>query len=156
MSLERAKAHLKQYGLDGCIIIPEKTSATVAEAAEALGCSPAEIAKTLAFLLEEGPILIVVEGTARIDNKKFKAVFHQKAKMIPADRVNDLVGHEPGGVCPFGVKEGVRVYLDESLKRFEVVYPAAGTGRSAVRLTIPELETCSGYAAWIDVCKEPE
>ena len=76
--------------------------------------------------------------------------------MIPADRVNDLVGHEPGGVCPFGVKEGVRVYLDESLKRFEVVYPAAGTGRSAVRLTIPELETCSGYAAWIDVCKEPE
>ncbi len=156
MSLERAKNYLTKKGFADHIIIPEHSSATVAEAAEALGCEPGMIAKSLSFLQEEGPVLILAEGMARIDNKKYKSQFGCKAKMIPGEQVESLIGHDIGGVCPFGVKEGVRVYLDESLKLHDIVYPAAGTDHSAVRLTIEELELVCNNAEWIDVCKMPE
>ena len=156
MSLERAKTALEKKGLADHIIIPEHSSATVAEAAEALGCEPGMIAKTLSFLQDDRPVLILAEGMARIDNKKYKARFGCKAKMIPGDRVEELVGHDIGGVCPFGVNDGLRVYLDESLKLHDVVYPAAGTDHSAVRLTLEELELASGTDEWVDVCKMPE
>ncbi len=122
-------------------------------AAKAAGCEPERIAKTLSFLVDGRTVLVVMAGDARVDNKKFKDYFHTKAKMLSPDEVTELVGHSVGGVCPFGVKEGVAVYLDESLKRFDVVYPACGSASSAVKLTIPELETASGYLGWIDVCK---
>ena len=153
MSLERARNYLREKGLEGHIIIPEHSSATVAEAAEALGCEPGMIAKTLAFLQDDRPVLILAEGTARIDNAKYKARFSRKAKMIPSELVEDLVGHAGGGVCPFGVNEGVQVCLDESLKLHETVYPAAGTDHSAVRLTIAELERACPDAEWVDVCR---
>ena len=156
MALEKAQSHLEGKGLADRIIITEKSSATVAEAAAALGCEPGMIAKTLSFLQEGRPILILAEGMARIDNKKYKARFGCKAKMIPGDRVEALIGHDIGGVCPFGVNEGVRIYLDESLKQHDVVYPAAGSDHSAVRLTIAELEKSCDYEAWIDVCKGEE
>ena len=153
MSLEKAKQHLKARNLDDRIIIPEHSSATVEEAAEALGCKPGMIAKTLSFLQGEQPVLILAEGMARIDNKKYKARFNCKAKMIPSDQVETLIGHSVGGVCPFGVNENVLIYLDESLKQHEIVYPAAGTDHSAVRLTIEELERSCDYQEWVDVCK---
>ncbi len=153
MSLERAMQYLKTRGLETHVIIPEHSSATVAEAAEALGCEPGMIAKTLSFLQGDQPVLILAEGTARIDNAKYKARFQKKAKMIPPEQVETLVGHAIGGVCPFGVNDNVRVYLDESLKLHETVYPAAGTDHSAVRLTIPELEHACPNAEWIDVCR---
>lgn len=156
MAFEKAKAHLEQFGLADRIIVTEHSSATVAEAAEALGCEEAMIAKTLSFLQEEKPALILADGLARIDNRKYKNTFGCKAKMIPADRVGPLIGHEIGGVCPFGVNEGVSIYLDESLRKHEIVYPAVGTDHSGVRLTIPELEQCSGSRGWVDVCKQPE
>ena len=114
------------------------------------------IAKTLSFLINDRPVLILADGTARIDNRKYKNVFGCKAKMIPAERVSELVGHEIGGVCPFGVNDGVSVYLDASLKKHQIVYPAVGNDHSGVKLTIPELEACSGYKAWIDVSKDGE
>ena len=154
--IDEAKAFLETKGFGDRVIIPEHSSATVAEAAEALGCEPGMIAKTLSFLQGDAPVLILVEGMARIDNKKYKARFGCKAKMIPGDKVEELVGHDIGGVCPFGVKDGVAVYLDESLKLHETVYPAAGTDHSAVRLSIADLEACSGYTEWVDVCKQPE
>ena len=153
MSLERAKAYLEAKGYADHIIIPEHSSATVAEAAEALGCEPGMIAKTLSFLQDGQPVLILAEGMARIDNGKYKARFGCKAKMIPGAQVEELIGHDIGGVCPFGVREGVKIYLDKSLKLHETVYPAAGTDHSAVRLTIAELEEVCGYPEWIDVCK---
>ncbi|MBO5522011.1 MAG: YbaK/EbsC family protein [Eubacterium sp.] len=153
MSLERARAFLEKKGFADRIIIPEHSSATVAEAAAALGCEPGMIAKTLSFLQDDRPVLILAEGMARIDNKKYKARFGCKAKMISGDQVEALIGHDVGGVCPFGVNEGVTVYLDESLKLHETVYPAAGTDHSAVRLSIAELEQCCDSAEWVDVCK---
>ena len=153
MSLERARQYLEEQGFADRIIVPEHSSATVAEAAEALGCEPGMIAKTLSFLQREQPVLILVEGTVRIDNKKYRQQFDCKAKMIPADQVEALVGHDIGGVCPFGILPGVTVYLDESLKKHQTVYPAAGSDHSAVRLSIAELEACSGAAGWVDVCK---
>lgn len=156
MSLEKARAYLESKGFADHIIIPEHSSATVAEAAEALGCEPGMIAKTLSFIQDDRPVLILAEGMARIDNKKYKARFGCKAKMIPGDQVESLVGHDIGGVCPFGVNDGVTVYLDDSLKLHDTVYPAAGTDHSAVRLTIEELEHCCEYADWVDVCKQPE
>ena len=153
MALERAKEYLRNKGFEDRIIIPEHTSATVAEAAEALGCEPGMIAKTLSFLQGEQPVLILAEGMARIDNKKYKSYFGCKAKMIPADMVEPLIGHDIGGVCPFGVNDGVLVYLDVSLKMHETVYPAAGTDHSAVRLSIEDLERACDYVEWIDVCK---
>ena len=129
------------------------STATVAEAAEALGVEPGMIAKTPSFLQEEKPVLILTEGTAKIDNRKCKDTFHIKAKMIPFEEVETQVGHAPGGVCPFGINENVIVYLDESLRQFENVYPAAGDDHSAVKLTVDELEKIAGATGWVDVCK---
>ena len=153
MSLSRAKEWLEEKGFGDRVIVPDHSSATVAEAAAALGCEPGMIAKTLSFLQGVQPVLILVEGMARIDNKKYRECFGCKAKMIPADEVEPLIGHDIGGVCPFGINPGVEVYLDESLKAHETVYPAAGSDHSAVRLAIHELEQCSGYIRWVDVCK---
>lgn len=153
MAFEKAKEHLKKFGLEDRIMVFDTSSATVELAAEAVGCEPARIAKTLSFLVEDGCILVVAAGDARVDNKKYKAQFHTKAKMLSFEEVAERIGHGVGGVCPFGVKEGVKVYLDESLKRFERVYPACGSSNSAVELTLPELERASGCEAWIDVCK---
>ena len=156
MALEKARAYLAAKGLEEHIIIPEHSSATVAEAAAALGCAPGMIAKTLSFLQDEGPVLILAEGMSRIDNQKYRARFGCKAKMIPAEQVEALIGHAVGGVCPFGVNPGVRVYLDESLKQHDTVYPAAGSDHSAVRLTIAELELACDWPAWVDTCKTAE
>ena len=153
MAFERARAYLESVGFADRIIIPERSSATVAEAAEALGCEPGMIAKTLSFLQGEKPVLILAEGMARIDNAKYRARFGCKAKMIPAERVEELIGHSIGGVCPFGVNENVEVYLDESLKLHRSIYPAAGTDHSAVRLSVSELEAACPGAVWIDVCR---
>ena len=156
MAFDRAKAYLDSFGLADRIIVTEHSSATVAEAAEAIGCEEAMIAKTLSFLQDGKPVLILADGLARIDNRKYKDRFGCKAKMIPADQVGPLVGHEIGGVCPFGVNDGVTVYLDESLRKHETVYPAVGTDHSGVKLSIAELERCSGFTDWVDVCKQPE
>ncbi len=153
MSLEKARQHLKQYGLDGRILEFETSSATVCEAAKAANCTEGEIAKTLSFLVADKPVLIVVAGDCKIDNAKYKKEFLAKAKMIPFESVDELIGHKVGGVCPFGIKENVTVYLDQSLKRFKMVYPACGSSNSAIKLTIAELEETSGCQRWIDVCK---
>ena len=154
MSRERAEADLAAKGFLDHVIRLEALTATVQEAADALGVEPGAIAKPLSFLVGDEPVLILAEGSAKIDNHKFKEQFHTKAKMIHPDEVEQYVGHAPGGVCPFGVKEGVKVYLDESLKAYDTVYPAAGDDHSAVKLTIPELEQVSGFTSWVDVCKE--
>ena len=155
MSLERAKAYLAEKGYADHIIELEDSSATVQLAAQALGVEPGMIAKTMSFLIGEEAILILTEGTAKVDNRKYKDTFHMKAKMIPFEEVENWIGHAPGGVCPFGIKGGIKVYLDESLKQFDTVYPAAGNDHSAVKLTIAELEEVAGAAGWVDVCKEP-
>ena len=152
MSFEYVKKYFEEIEMDSKIIELKDSSATVEQAANALGCKPEHIAKTMSFKTKEGPILIVCAGDAKIDNKKYKSVFGQKAKMIPANEVEELIGHLPGGVCPFAIKENVKVYLDISLKRFEKVYPAAGNGHSAIELTIKELETISKADSWVDVC----
>lgn len=153
MSVEAVKTYLKEFGLDGKVQELPQSSATVELAAQALGTDPARIAKTLSFLTAEGPVLIVAAGDVKIDNAKYRAEFHQKAKMLTPDQVLELVGHPVGGVCPFGVNRGVVVCLDVSLKRFETVYPACGSGNSAIQLTIPQLEQASRYDRWVDVCK---
>lgn len=152
MSFENVKKYFEEIEMDSKIIELKDSSATVEQAANALGCKPEHIAKTMSFKTKEGPILIVCAGDAKIDNKKYKSVFGQKAKMIPANEVEELIGHLPGGVCPFAIKENVKVYLDISLKRFEKVYPAAGNGHSAIELTIKELETISKADSCVDVC----
>ena len=156
MAFEKAQAYLESFGLRDRIIVTERSSATVTEAAEAIGCEPAMIAKTLSFLVGDQPVLILADGLARIDNRRFKDTFGCKAKMIPADQVETLIGHEIGGVCPFGINDGVEVWLDESLKHHEIVYPAVGSDHSGVRLTIAELERCSGFRGWIHVSKDPD
>ena len=156
MSLEKVRAHLRPFGLEGRVLALDKPSATVGEAAAAVGCQPARIAKTLSFLVEGQPLLVVTAGDRKIDNPKYKAAFGQKAVMIPAPSVQALTGYPVGGVCPFALPPGVPVYLDDSLKRFEDVYPAAGTGASAVRLTLAELEETSAARGWVDICKEVE
>lgn len=153
MAIERVREYMKQYHMEDKILEFEVSSATVQLAAVAVGCEPERIAKTLSFMVNENPILIVVAGDAKIDNPKYKAMFHTKAKMLHAEEVESLIGHAVGGVCPFGINEGVTVYLDESLKRFTTVFPACGSSNSAIELTIPELEKVSGYDSWIDVCK---
>lgn len=153
MSLEKAKKFLESKGLADRIMIPEKSSATVELAAEALGCEQGRIAKTMSFIVGDKKILILTEGTARIDNRKYKDIFHTKAKMIPYDSVEELIGHAPGGVCPFGVNAGIDIYLDITLKKYDIVYPAAGTDHSAVKISPSELEECLN-AVWIDVCRE--
>lgn len=156
MSIEKAAQDLARLGLDKRIRQFDVSSATVDEAAVAVGCEPARIAKTLSFMVDERPVLIVVAGDARIDNRKFKQRFHQKARMLTPQQAEELVGHAVGGVCPFGVNEGVVVWLDESLRRFETVFPACGSGNSAIELSLPELEEASRSSGWIDVGKLPE
>ncbi len=153
MSFEKAKAYLEKKGFGDRVQTFAVSSATVELAAKAVGCEPERIAKTLSFLVDEKAVLIVAAGDAKVDNHKYKEVFYTKARMLTPEQVTELVGHAVGGVCPFGVNEGVDVYLDASLKRFAEVYPACGSANSAVRLTVPELESCSGYSAWVDVCK---
>ena len=154
MSLEKAEKYLEDRGMQDRVIRLEESTATVAEAAEALGVEPGMIAKTMSFLQDGQAVLILTEGTARIDNRKYKDAFHMKAKMIPFEEVEQWIGHVPGGVCPFGIRDGVEVYLDESLRQFETVYPAAGDDHSAVRLSVDELEQIAGAKGWVDVCKE--
>ena len=156
MAIERVQAYFRALHMEERIRVLEASSATVELAAQALQCAPERIAKTLSFLVGGRPVLIVAAGDARIDNRKFRSEFQEKAKMLPPEQVEALTGHAPGGVCPFAVKENTEIYLDISLKRFETVYPAAGSANSAVRLTIPELERYSCFQKWIDVCKEWE
>ena len=151
MSLIKVREYLKKYGKDEEIVEFDESSATVAEAAQAIGCGEADIAKTLSFLVDGKPILIVMAGDKRCDNHKYKEFFHEKAHMIPREDLVELVGHEAGGVCPFGVNDGVTIYLDESLKKHEFVYPACGSSNSAIKLSIQELERLSNYKEWIDV-----
>lgn len=153
MSIEKAREYFKQFGLDDKILEFETSSATVELAAQALGCEPERIAKTLSFLVGDKAVLIVAAGDTRIDNPKFKAQFLTKAKMISPGEVETLVGHAIGGVCPFGINENVDVYLDVSLKRFETVFPACGSSNSAIELTIDQLDQYSNSLGWIDVCK---
>lgn len=153
MSFVKAKEYLQKFGLENSIMEFDVSSATVVEAARAVNCKEEEIAKTLSFIVNDKPILIVVAGDSKVDNSKFKTEFHIKAKMIPFDSVEEMIGHSVGGVCPFGINENVDVYLDNSLKRFEIVYPACGSSNSAVKLTLNELEKVSNYKKWVDVCK---
>lgn len=153
MSIEKVKAYFAQFGMEQRILEFPVSSATVELAAQALGCEGKRIVKTLSFGVNGEPVLICAAGDAKVDNAKFKAWFGVKAKMLSHDDAAALIGHAVGGVCPFAVKEGVRVYLDVSVKRFETVFPAAGSSNSAIELTIPELEQYSGYADWVDVCK---
>lgn len=156
MSIEKVREHFATLGIADRIMEFEVSSATVELAAKAVGVEGARIAKTLSFLLKEEPVLIVVAGDGRIDNKKYKATFAAKAKMLSHEQAAEMIGHAVGGVCPFAVNDGVRVYLDESLKRFDTVYPACGSSNSAIELTIPELEKYSGFEKWVDVCSVPE
>lgn len=156
MSREKAYEHLAARGFADRVRFFEASTATVALAAEALGCEPAHIAKTMALYGPEGPVLVLAAGDAKISNSKFRAVFGLKAKMIPPAEVEGLVGHAPGGVCPFGVRPEASVWLDASLKRFEIVYPACGDGASAVRFTPEELYRAADALGWVDVTKLPE
>lgn len=156
MAIERVREYFKSFGIEDRIKEFEVSSATVQLASEALGCEPKRIAKSLSFMVNGGAILVVAGGDARIDNSKFKTQFGTKAKMLTPDEAIELVGHAVGGVCPFALNEGVSVYLDKSLARFETVFPACGSSNSAIELTIAELEKYSGYVSWVDVCKDWE
>ena len=153
MSLDRVKQYLKGFGLEDRVLELPESSATVELATHALHTQPERIAKTLSFHAGDRVVLIVAAGDAKIDNSKYKANFKTKAKMLEPDEAEPLTGHAVGGVCPFAVNDGVDVYLDKSLKRFPSVFPACGSANSAIELTIPELEQCSGFVGWIDVCK---
>ncbi len=153
MAIERVKTYFEQFGMEDKIQEFDVSSATVELAAAALSCEPARIAKTLSFMVDGNALLIVAAGDVKIDNHKYKEQFHTKAKMLTPQEAETLVGHAVGGVCPFAVNEGVKVYLDESLKRFETVFPACGSSNSAIELTIPELEKYSGCVGWVDVGK---
>lgn len=153
MSIDKVRNYLKKWHKDSEILELPSSSATVADAAKALNCKEELIAKTMSFIIDETPILIVLAGDTKIDNAKFKKEFKTKAKMIPSQLLEELIGHEAGGVCPFGIKENVLVYLDKSLKRFSYIYPACGSSNSAIKLTIAQLEKFSNYKRWIDVTK---
>lgn len=153
MSVERVKAYFEKYGLREKVLEFDTSSATVELAAQALCCESCRIAKTLSFMVDDHAVLIVTAGDVKIDNHKYKETFHAKAKMLSPEEVETLIGHAVGGVCPFAVNEGVDVYLDVSLKRFETVFPACGSSNSAIELSIPELEKYSGYPGWVDVGK---
>lgn len=156
MAFDKAKAYLTERGLGDRVMSFDVSSATVELAAAAVGTEPARIAKSLTFSVDGAAVMILCAGDAKIANPKYKAFFHTKAKMLTPDEVSGLIGHEIGGVCPFGINDGVKVYLDTSLKRFDTVYPACGNAASAVKLSIEELERVSGYIEWIDVCSIPE
>ena len=153
MAISKVREYFKKAGIEDRVMEFHESSATVELAAEALNTEPQRIAKTMSFLVNDNPILIVMAGDVKVDNKKYKAYFSAKAKMIAFDDVERLIGHAVGGVCPFAINDGVVVYLDESLKRFDTVFPACGSGNSAIELTIEELEKYSNYEAWIDVTK---
>ena len=153
MSAEKAKKYLEKRGYLDRVIEPDVSTATVELAAAAIGVEPGRICKSLSFIIDERPILILAEGMARGDNKKYKAEFGKKAKMIPREAVEEYIGHEAGGVCPFGVNDNVEIYLDKSLAQWDVVYPAAGNANSAVRLTLDELQSLVNARKWVDVCK---
>ena len=153
MAIERVRDYFKQWNMENRILEFDSSSATVELAAQAVGCEPARIAKTLSFKVGDHPVLIVAAGDAKVNNSGYKAQFHTKAVMLKPEEVTELIGHAIGGVCPFAVNPGVEIYLDESLKRFETVYPAAGSSNSAIEMTLEELEKYSGSLGWIDVCK---
>ena len=156
MAIDKVKEYFKQFGIDHKIREFEVSSATVELAAQALGCEGKRIAKSLSFLVDDKAILIIAAGDAKIDNPKYKAMFNTKAKMLSYDQVEEYIGHAVGGVCPFAIPDTVTVYLDESLKRFDTVFPACGSSNSAIELTIPELEKYSNFTSWVDVCKDWE
>ncbi len=153
MAIERVREYFRSLGMENRILEFPVSSATVELAAEALHCEPCRIAKTLSFMVNGSPVLIVTAGDAKVDNPKYKAQFGAKAKMLTPEEAESLIGHAVGGVCPFAVNDGVTVYLDESLKRFETVFPACGSSNSAIELTIGELEKYSRFTSWVDVCK---
>lgn len=155
MAIEKVREYFRTLGIEDRILEFDVSSATVDLAAQAIGCEPARIAKTLSFYMGDRVALIVAAGDARIDNPKFKAVFHTKAKMLKAEDAERLIGHAVGGVCPFAVADTCDVYLDESLRRFETVFPACGSSTSAIELTLDELERAAAPVGWIDVCKLP-
>ena len=155
MAIEKVRAYFRQFGMEDRIREFPVSSATVELAAQALGCEPCRIAKSLSFITADGPILVVAAGDAKIDNPKYKAQFHQKATMLTPDQTVSLIGHAVGGVCPFAINDGVKVYLDKSIKRFETVFPACGSSNSAIELSIEELEKYSSFVCWVDVCKLP-
>ena len=154
MSFESVKNYFDEFGMGDRCVLQEHTSDTVEHAAQAIGCIPAQIAKTMSFLVEGAPVMIVMAGDAKVHNSKYKAFFHQKAAMIPWDQVEVLTGHMPGGVCPFARNEGIKVYLDVSMKRFDVVYAAAGAPNGTIGLSIEELEKYSGFEQWVDIAKD--
>ena len=156
MSLEKVKLYFKQFGLENKIMEFSESSATVELAAHALGCEPGRIAKSLSFMVNEKPVLVIVAGDIKISNSKYKQTFGVKAKMLTYDEVESLIGHKVGGVCPFAINEGVDVYLDISLKKYQTVFPACGSGNSAIELTITELEKYSNFIKWVDVGKDNE
>ena len=156
MAIEKVREYFKKFGIEGRIQEFSVSSATVELAAQALGVEGARIAKSMSFKVDDKAILIIAAGDVKIDNKKFKAQFHTKAKMLSPDEVSALIGHAVGGVCPFAVNDGVSTYLDESLRRFATVFPACGSSNSAIELTVPELEKYSNFTQWVDVCKLPE
>ena len=155
MAIDKVKDFFRGFGMEDRIMEFDVSSATVDLAAQALGCDPCRIAKSLSFITPDGPILVVAAGDAKIDNPKYKAQFNTKAKMMTPDQAVELIGHAVGGVCPFAVNDGVRVYLDESLKRFDTVFPACGSSNSAIELTLEELEKYSSAVSWVDVCRLP-
>lgn len=154
MSAEKVKQYFEGFGIADRIKEFDVSSATVELAAQAIGCEPQRIAKSLTFMVGDEPVMIVAAGDARIDNPKYKAQFGAKAKMLTPEQAVELIGHAVGGVCPFAVNDGVTIYLDESLKRFDTVFPACGSSNSAIELTIAELEKYSGFKSWVDVCKD--
>ena len=156
MSIENVREYFRKFNMEDKIIELKESSATVELAARALNCEPARIAKTLSFHLEDCPILILTAGDVKIDNKKYKEKFGTKARMLSFNEAETLIGHSVGGVCPFGIKEGVKVYLDNSLKRFQTVFPAAGSSNSAIEMNLDELEKSSNSIEWIDVTRERE
>jgi prolyl-tRNA editing enzyme YbaK/EbsC (Cys-tRNA(Pro) deacylase) len=155
MSIEKARAHFRALGIEDRVQEFPVSSATVELAAQALGVAPERIAKTLAFQNGDGCILILAAGDARVNNRKFKDRFSMKAKMLSPEDTLRLVGHPVGGVCPFGINDGIPVYLDESLRRFETVFPAVGSANSAIELNLDELFAYSHAEEWVDVCKLP-
>lgn len=156
MSIEKVRKFMKEYGMDDKILEFPVSSATVELAAKALNTEGKRIAKSLSFLAHEKAVMIVTAGDGRIDNKKYKSEFSCKAKMLTPEQVDEMIGHSIGGVCPFAVNDGVEIYLDESLKRFQTVFPACGSSNSAIELTIPQLEELSGFVKWVDICKVPD
>ena len=155
MAIEKVREFFRSLGMEDRIMEFDVSSATVELASQALGCEPCRIAKSLSFITPDGPVLVVAAGDAKIDNPKYKAQFSTKAKMLTPEQAVELIGHAVGGVCPFAVNEGVRVYLDRSLKRFDTVFPACGSSNSAIELTLEELEKYSSAVSWVDVCRLP-